>query len=73
MLLPYLARTEDLGIPSEASEFGIAQNFLNGGLNKAHPMEKRSGGLAAVGEGIDDVREGKVKGKKLVYTVKKGI
>jgi aspyridone synthetase trans-acting enoyl reductase len=47
----------------------IAQRLLDEGRIEAHPKEERSGGLAAVGEGMDDVRKGKVKRKKLVYPI----
>ena len=47
----------------------VAQHLLNKGLIQPHPKEVRPGGLAAVGQGMDEVRKGLVKGKKLVYPI----
>ncbi|KAK0120181.1 hypothetical protein ONS95_011587 [Cadophora gregata] len=47
----------------------VAQKFLDSGLISPHPLETRRGGLAAVGGGMDAVRRGEVKGKKLVYPI----
>jgi aspyridone synthetase trans-acting enoyl reductase len=47
----------------------VAQRLLDEGRIKAHPKEERSGGLAAVGEGMDEVRKGQIKGRKLVYPI----
>ena len=45
----------------------IAQDLLNRGLLKPPALEIKTGGLEALGRGIDDVRKGRVKGRKLVY------
>lgn len=47
-----------------------AQRLIDEGLIAPHPLEKRSGGLAAVPEGMEQVRRGQIKGKKLVYTIR---
>ncbi|KAL7905223.1 GroES-like protein [Trichoderma velutinum] len=47
----------------------VAQKLIDDGVIAPHPLEKRSGGLAAVPEGMEAVRRGQIKGKKLVYTI----
>lgn len=47
----------------------MAQKLLDEDLLEPHPKERRSGGLAAIGEGMDEVRKGQVRGKKLVYPI----
>lgn len=47
--------------------YAVAQRLLDEELLEPHPKEERSGGLAAVAKGMDEVRKGQVKGKKLVY------
>ncbi|RYP79597.1 hypothetical protein DL770_006598 [Monosporascus sp. CRB-9-2] len=49
--------------------YAIAQRLLDEGCLEPHPKEERSGGLAAVAEGMDEVRKGQVRGKKLVYPI----
>ncbi|TFA97734.1 Deshydrogenase mlcG [Trichoderma ghanense] len=46
-----------------------AQRLIDEGLIAPHPLEMRNGGLAAVAEGMEEVRRGQIKGKKLVYTI----
>ncbi len=48
---------------------GVAEKLLEEGRIKPHPKEVRSGGLEAVLGGIQDVREGVIRGRKLVYTM----
>lgn len=36
---------------------------------RSHPVEVREGGLEKVLEGMQDLKDGKVSGKKLVYVV----
>ena len=55
-------------------EFGVkfwrlSEELLNSGKIKAHPTEVRKGGLEAIPQGIEDLKEGKVSGVKLVYTL----
>ncbi|EGR50063.1 uncharacterized protein TRIREDRAFT_58289 [Trichoderma reesei QM6a] len=47
----------------------VAQRLIDEGLIASHPLEKRNGGLSAVPEGMEEVRRGQIKGKKLVYTI----
>lgn len=61
------ARPEDL-VTAEAW-YVIAQKLIDQGLITAHPKEERLGGLAAIGEGMEAVRRGQIKGKKLVYPI----
>lgn len=54
-------------------EFGkrfwaVAEELINNGKVKTHPVEVRKG-LEGVPKGLNDVKEGKVSGVKLVYTV----
>ena len=49
--------------------WGIAEKLLNEGKVKPHPVDLRPGGLKGVLEGLDEMRKGKVSGKKLVYKV----
>ena len=45
----------------------ILNKMLAKGQIKLHPIVERSGGLEKIPEGLDDIRSGKVSGKKLVY------
>jgi aspyridone synthetase trans-acting enoyl reductase len=47
----------------------VAQKLLDSGMIETHPIDLRSGGLAAVPEGIDMLRKGTTEGKKLVYSL----
>jgi hypothetical protein len=69
---------EDLGIKRtwEASkkdkDFMISfyrrvEEFLQNNLLQPMPIETRKGGLEGVLEGVDEVRKGTVRSKKLVY------
>ncbi|KAF3491687.1 uncharacterized protein GIQ15_01204 [Arthroderma uncinatum] len=55
----------------EAAEawYTVAQCWLDENLIKAHPREERSGGLAAVGQGMEEVKRGQILGRKLVYRI----
>jgi aspyridone synthetase trans-acting enoyl reductase len=53
--------------------FSVAQRLLDEGCVEPHPVEIRNGGLAAVGEGMEEVRTGKITGRKLVYPIAKEI
>ena len=59
------ARPEDREFASRL--FPMAETLLSQGLLKPHPMEIRTGGLKTVTYGIDDLRAGRVRAKKLVY------
>jgi NADPH:quinone reductase-like Zn-dependent oxidoreductase len=45
----------------------LSEDLFNSGKIKAHPTEVREGGLEAIPKGLDDLKEGKVSGVKLVY------
>lgn len=47
--------------------FPVVENLLQTGLIKNHPVDVRSGGLGALTEGIEEIRRGKVRAKKLVF------
>lgn len=49
------------------SFYRFVEGFLQDGRLQSMPVEKREGGLAGVLEGISLVRNGGVRGKKLVY------
>lgn len=58
----------------EDREFGrtfweLTRGLLSEGKLKVHPPEIRQGGLDKVLEGLDDLRKGRVSGKKLVYNI----
>lgn len=46
---------------------GVAERLLEEGRIKMHPKEVRVGGLKGVLEGIRDLKDQKVSGRKLVY------
>ncbi|GIZ42215.1 hypothetical protein CKM354_000549100 [Cercospora kikuchii] len=47
----------------------VAQKLLDSGVLQTHPIDLRSGGLAAIPEGVDALRKGLTEGKKLVYSI----
>ncbi|RDW76189.1 hypothetical protein BP5796_07010 [Coleophoma crateriformis] len=47
--------------------YPLAERLIAEGKLKHHPIEIKSGGLLGVMDGIDELRTGMVKGKKLVY------
>lgn len=49
--------------------YTIAQKLVDGGLVQAPSIEVRKGGLAAVPEGMEEVRRGLVSRKRLVYPI----
>lgn len=58
----------------EDFEFGkrfwsTAEKLLREGKWKPHRAELRSGGLDGILGGLEDLKQGKVSGKKLVYRV----
>lgn len=50
--------------------FELAEKFLAEGKLKTHPEEVRSGGLEGVLKGLQDLKNDKVSGVKLVYRVR---
>jgi aspyridone synthetase trans-acting enoyl reductase len=51
------------------SWYTMVQRLLDEGRIEPHPIEERGGGLSAVRDGMEEVRKGHVKGKKLVYSI----
>lgn len=49
--------------------FALVEGMLAAGTLKPHPVELRTGGLPAVAQGIEDLRMGRVRARKLVYPV----
>lgn len=47
----------------------VVETLLSEGRIKPHPKEVRSGGLEGILGGIQDMREGRVRGRKLVNTL----
>ncbi|KAF4988361.1 hypothetical protein FGRMN_9808 [Fusarium graminum] len=47
----------------------VAQRLIDDGHIEPPEMEERKGGLAAVAEGVEEVRRGLVKGRRLVYPI----
>ena len=47
----------------------LAEELLELGKIKPHPATVRNGGLEAIPAGIEDVRQGKISGEKLVYVI----
>ena len=47
----------------------VSEGLFNSGKIKAHPVELRDGGLDGIAQGLKDVKDGKVSGKKLVYII----
>lgn len=51
------------------SFFPLAERLVWYGVIKPHPIEVRTGGLGAIVVGIEDLRNGDVEGRKLVYQI----
>ncbi|KJX96792.1 zinc-binding oxidoreductase ToxD like protein [Zymoseptoria brevis] len=49
--------------------WALSEELIHAGHLTPHPVEARKGGLDGVFGGLQDFREGKVSGKKLVYAV----
>jgi len=63
-------------IPAKPQDFefgkkwwSVAQKLLYEGKIKPHRVEVRQGGLDGILSGLDDLKNGKVSGKKLVYMI----
>lgn len=53
-----------------ATRFAVlAEELLEQGKIKPHPATVRNGGLEAIPDGIEDIRQGKISGEKLVYVI----
>jgi hypothetical protein len=48
---------------------GLTEKLLNESLIKSHPVMLGQGGLEGILEGLEDMKRGKVSGKKLIYRV----
>jgi len=83
-ILAYTAIGEEVGwenssrgtIPAKSEDYEFAKNFwtlterlLAHGRLKPHPISKREGGLDGILDGLNDLRDGKNSGVKLVYTL----
>jgi hypothetical protein len=56
-----------------AKKFGtVFEELLEKGLIKNHPVELREGGLGGILRSLEDMKEGKVSGKKLVFRLVDG-
>lgn len=66
---PYRLDARDADRLCAEAWYVVAQRLLDEGRIEAHPKEVRGGGLGAVGQGMEEVRRGLVKGIKLVYSV----
>ena len=53
--------------------FTLTETLLEQGLIKTHPASVREGGLAGILDGMQQMKEGKVSGVKLVYRVDQGV
>ena len=49
--------------------YGTAEGLVGGGLVRAHPRREMEGGLGGVVGGVDELRNGRVRGEKLVYRI----
>ena len=66
----------DVKIPANPGDYALCADFytttqdlLAAGRLKTHPADLRKGGLDGVLEGLREMKEGKVSGKKLVYRI----
>ena len=62
--------------PASEADLGFAKRFweqaevlLETGRIRPHPVDLRHGGLEKILEGVDELRNDKVSGKKVVYTL----
>ncbi|KAF2009697.1 GroES-like protein [Aaosphaeria arxii CBS 175.79] len=47
----------------------LSEDLINSGKIKTHPTEVRSGGLGGIAQGLNDLKDNKVSGVKLVYKI----
>ncbi|OCK73716.1 oxidoreductase-like protein [Lepidopterella palustris CBS 459.81] len=66
----------DYNIPAKPEDYEFAVKFwkvterlLNEGKIKAHPVKVMEGGLAGIPAGLQELKDGKVRGVKLVYRI----
>lgn len=52
-----------------AEFYNIADRLWHEGQWKPHPQRLEKGGLSAISDGLQQMREGKVSGEKLVYRI----
>ncbi|KAJ5628750.1 hypothetical protein N7490_010978 [Penicillium lividum] len=60
---------EQTHLQFQAKFWKLAGELLARGMIKTHPLELRAGGLEAILDGVDDLRQDKVSGVKLVYRI----
>ena len=70
----FILRGMDIPAKPEDYEFAVkfcnlTQELLAAGKLKPHPLELRKGGLEGTLQGLDDLRQKRVSGVKLVYLV----
>ncbi|KAL2864396.1 zinc-binding alcohol dehydrogenase family protein [Aspergillus lucknowensis] len=65
-----------LRVPARPNDSAFAADFMKifeelwaKKMIKAHPVDARSGGLGGIAEGLQEMREGRVSGVKLVYSL----
>lgn len=63
-------------VPAKPEDFefakkfwGLTEKLFAEGKIKSHPTDVRSGGIDKIKEGMKDQQDGKVSGKKIVYTI----
>ncbi|KAH8662830.1 putative zinc-binding oxidoreductase ToxD [Tricladium varicosporioides] len=61
------ASVEDFELAKEF--FTLTEKLLDAGYIKPHPVSARSGGLDSILAGMQELKEGKVSGAKLVYRI----
>jgi hypothetical protein len=47
----------------------VLPELLSSGKLQIHNIDNKNGGLEAIPEGLEELREGKVSGTKIVYTL----
>jgi hypothetical protein len=76
--LAYTGLGEDFSpqFPANQNDYAFATKFwalseglMNDGTIKAHPPQVRDGGLDGILGGLQDLKDGKVSGVKLVYRI----
>lgn len=60
---------DDEELAFSAKFWSLAGELLEEGKIKTHPVEVKDGGLEGILNGLEDMRQGKVRGKKLVYRI----
>jgi len=52
-----------------SSRHQAVPELLSSGKLRIHNIDHKNGGLEAIPEGLNELRQGKVSGKKIVYTL----